>query len=75
MEALRQLGVFNGFVDIDSKLYVDPYLLRTAKVPELQGAYAVYRKYFEDVLRLLRKSSGKDILFLQATKLLTSRLT
>jgi hypothetical protein len=68
---LRTRGVFNGFVDLDSKLYVDPFLLRTADPPELRGAYDEYRAYFVQVLLLLRKSTGRDALFRRAQSLLT----
>jgi len=68
---LGKRGVFNGFVDLDSKLYVDPFLLRTAESPELLGAYDEYRAYFVQVLLLLRKSTGRDALFRRARDLLT----
>jgi hypothetical protein len=68
---LRNRGVFNGFVDLDSKLYVDPFLLRTADTPELRGAYDEYRAHFVQVLLLLRKSTGRDALFRRASDLLT----
>lgn len=70
-KTLKRMGVFNGFVDLDSKLYVDPFLLRTARTPELSGAYDEYRRYFVDVLRLLRRSTGQDALFRQAQRSLT----
>jgi hypothetical protein len=57
---LRSRGVFNGFVDIDSKFYVDPYLLRSAKTPELLGGYDDYRRHFVAVLKLLRASKEPD---------------
>ncbi|HEX4956152.1 MAG TPA: hypothetical protein VF017_22415 [Thermoanaerobaculia bacterium] len=61
---LAAFGVYNGFVDIDSKLYVDPHLLRRAQTPELQGAHEEYCSHFEGVLALLKESrSEQDALF------------
>jgi hypothetical protein len=51
---LAQSGVFNGFVDIDSQLYVDPHLLAQAETPELRGAHDDYCAYFAEVLRVLK---------------------
>ncbi|MFB8789771.1 MAG: hypothetical protein U7123_13160 [Potamolinea sp.] len=49
-EALREHNVFDGFIGIDSKFYVDPRLLEKISVPEFQGAYDKFKKYFEEVL-------------------------
>lgn len=34
---LKKEGVFNGFIDLDSKFYVDPHLLENTKVLEQIG--------------------------------------
>jgi hypothetical protein len=71
---LKKAGVFNGFVDLDSELYVDPNLLKSAKTPELAGSYKKFVKYFEDVVRLLDASKAAgDRFFKQATKRLVFR--
>ncbi len=49
-EALREHNVFDGFIGVDSKFYVDPRLLEKISVPEFQGAYDKFKKYFEEVL-------------------------
>lgn len=49
-EALREHNVFDGFIGIDSKFYVDPRLLEKISVPEFKGAYDKFQKYFEDIL-------------------------
>ena len=69
---LEDLGVFNGFVDVDAKLYVDPFLLTSARMPELRGAEKTFEQHFERVLKLLRASSGaNDVFMVNATKRLT----
>jgi len=55
---LEKPGVFNGFVDLDSELYIDPNLLKAAKTPELARSYEKFLKYFDDVVRLLDASKA-----------------
>jgi len=69
---LAEVGVFNGFVDIDSRLYVDPRLLRSSEAPELKGSYNHFTKYYDDIFTLLRSSkTQEDAMWRQARKLLT----
>lgn len=44
--ALDKKGAFDGFVDIDSLLHVDPSLLATCKVAEFKSAHEKFEKYF-----------------------------
>lgn len=55
-EALEKAGIFNGFVEIDSRLHVDPHLLRFATTPELKYSYEHFTQYFEEVIHLLDAS-------------------
>jgi hypothetical protein len=72
--ALQQRGVFNGFVDIDSQLYVDPHLLTTASTPELQGSYDEYCRYLAEVLRILRAAQVRgDRMFREGARRLLFR--
>ncbi|MDS3862400.1 hypothetical protein RIF25_16505 [Thermosynechococcaceae cyanobacterium BACA0444] len=59
-EALRKEGVFNGFIDLDSKFYVDPHLLERTKVPELENSYLSFKTHFTEIIHLLQatKHSG-----------------
>lgn len=58
-EKLKKAGVFNAFVGIDSKLFVDPTLLRSTKTPEFKGARDKLEQHFAYVIRLLELSSRK----------------
>jgi hypothetical protein len=60
---LERLGAFDAFVDIDSKLYVDPYLLTKTRIPELKYARRGFLKHFRDVLSLIRASKRKGDVF------------
>lgn len=71
---LEREGAFDGFVDIDSRLYVDPALLEKSGAPELSGAYSHFEDYFRDVLRLLlaaKREQKSDPMFREAVERLT----
>jgi hypothetical protein len=57
---LEREGAFDAFVDVDSKLHVDPHLLVTTEVPELKDSYSHLQKHFSGVLTLLRFSKKSD---------------
>jgi hypothetical protein len=54
-ERLAQLGVFDAFVGIDSRLHIDPHLLQASSTPEMRAAYARFTAYWEDTLRILKR--------------------
>ena len=59
-ETLDFKGVFDGFVDIDSKLHIDPSLLR---IKEFKSAYKHFKDYFKIVLLLVSKIQFKNDTF------------
>jgi len=54
---LESEGAFNGFVEIDSRLHVDPHLLKTVTTLELKDSYKHFKQYFDEVIHLLDASS------------------
>ncbi len=71
-KTLSKAGIFNGFIDIDSRLYIDPLLLKTSKEPEMQEAHKSFKTYFEKVFLLLKHSKDlNDALGRKAIDLLT----
>lgn len=48
---LREHNVFNGFIDNDSKLYIDPRLLSKTSVIELKDAEEKVMNYFENRIK------------------------
>lgn len=60
---LESKGVFNAFVDIDSKLYIDPSLLKSVTIPEFATSHEEFRNYFEKIIHILKKSKIKGDLF------------
>jgi len=70
--ALTAQGAFDAFVDVDSKLYIDPHLLASSTVPELCESYKVLQTHFERVITLIRHIKAPHDPFAKtATKLLT----
>jgi hypothetical protein len=61
--ALKKKGVFDGFVDIDSQLHVDPSLLKGCKIPEFKNAHKQIEDYFSEVLTLITHSKKKGDTF------------
>lgn len=48
-----QKGVFDGMLDVDSHLHIDPLLLKNCNVPEFVGAYDEFLDYFNKFLHLV----------------------
>jgi hypothetical protein len=59
-EDLKKEGVFNGFVDLDSKFYVDPHLLDNTNIPELQNSYLSFKTHFTKIVHLLEATKKSD---------------
>lgn len=70
---LKKLGVHNGFVGIDSRLFIDPFLLsEITTIPEFTVARKKLETHFENVIKLLKVSASEgDIAWRQAVKMLT----
>jgi hypothetical protein len=68
---LENEGVFDSFINIDSQLHIDPYLLRTVSIPDFADSRRKFNAYFENIIRLLQASTNKtDRMFTTASKLL-----
>lgn len=71
---LEERGVFDGFLGIDNKLFVDPNLLPATKTPEFQNSRATIEGYFQNVIALLDAVGAKgDIAWREAAKRLIFR--
>tara|TARA_R110002051_G_scaffold276703_1_gene338069 strand:- start:4452 stop:5870 length:1419 start_codon:yes stop_codon:yes gene_type:complete len=58
-EDLSNKGVFDGFIDIDSRLHVDPSLLVISRIPEFLNSQKSFEKYFNDVMKLVTHSKTR----------------
>lgn len=59
-ELLNKKDVFDGFIDIDSRLHVDPSLLDHCKIKEFKGSREVFDNYFSKVLALIDGSKKRE---------------
>lgn len=57
---LRTLGVLDGCLDIDARLFIDPALLSSTHCRELRGARMDILRYFNNIISLLEQSRRKD---------------
>jgi hypothetical protein len=64
-DALTAAGVFDGFVDLDSRLHIDPHLLAHCATPEMYGAREVFDEHFANVFKLIRASKKRHDIFWQ----------
>src|SRR5690606_6400206 len=66
---LNKKGAFDGFIDIDSRLHIDPSLLDICKIREFKDSRATFDKYFSEVLALTNGSKIEgDKLWKEAQK-------
>ncbi len=68
---LEKRRAYNGFVDVDTELFIDPRLLKTTQVPELQHSYGRIHKRFSNIIKLIELSQRRrDALWKRAFNLL-----
>jgi hypothetical protein len=73
-KAFENAGVFNGFIEVDTKLYIDPHLLEHSSAPELKLASKEFKKYFSEIIKILRQAPNRSgVLWRQAVQKLTFR--
>jgi len=71
-EALRKFGVFNSYIGLDNKLFVDPKLFERTSIPEFEDARQEVQNYFAKVISLVSASKREgDLAWQTAKRLLT----
>lgn len=64
-------GAFDAVLEVDSKLFIDPHLLRFTTAPELANSYQKMLDHFSKVIKLLAHSTRRgDKSWQEAEKLL-----
>jgi hypothetical protein len=69
---LKKYGVYNGYVNIDSELYINPKLLIDCNIPEFENSYNKINDYFESIIIQLKKcksTSANDLMWRLALKM------
>ena len=46
-------GVFDGLIEKDAHLHIDPLLLKNCKIPEFREAYQKFLDYFNEIVKLV----------------------
>ncbi len=67
-EAFEATGAYNGFVDEDTKVFIDPRLLKSTETPELQNSYERVRDHFTGIVKLLSRVQTRDDVFWRNAK-------
>lgn len=69
--------ILNAVIDVDTKLFLDPYLLKSTKVPEFIGSRKLIIKHFSDIMHLLSafRRTKKQRAWDEALKRLTFKET
>lgn len=57
-EKLEKLGAFNPILNFDTKLFVEPLLLKSSKSQIIQESYQTFIKFFEDLMILIKLSKS-----------------
>src|SRR5947207_3124372 len=65
---LLNKGVFDSYLGIDSRLHIDPALLRSTRVPEFKNSLQRFTNYFDDVILLIAKATRGGALQRQAIR-------
>ncbi|MBP6303189.1 MAG: hypothetical protein KBG24_12690 [Bacteroidia bacterium] len=60
---LNKKGAFDGFIDIDSRLHIDPSLLEVSKIKEFKNSKKSFDKYFLEVLTIIKSSKNENDVF------------
>ncbi|WP_448167577.1 hypothetical protein [Burkholderia ambifaria] len=65
-------GALDPVLDVDTRLFIDPSLLRQTETPELKSSYQRVVDHFSDVLRVVGNIGGEgDVFWRKADQLLT----
>ncbi len=62
-EEFEKSGALDPILGIDTRLFIDPSLLRHTTVPELKGSYAKLGQHFIDVIKVAKHIRAEDDAF------------
>jgi hypothetical protein len=71
-EEFERTGAFDPILDVDTRLFIDPALLRGVTVEELTASHDTVVEYFTDVLRVVSNIEREgDVMWRKADRMLT----
>jgi hypothetical protein len=65
---LKELGIFNPILNFDTKLFMEPLLLKNSKSEIIRDSLKTYKKFFHDLFKLLRISKVEGDMAWRAAK-------
>ncbi len=57
---LSELGIFNPVLNFDTKLFVEPLLLKKSSSPIIKASFETYNEFFRKLLKLIKASKEVD---------------
>lgn len=71
-DVLFGFGAFDPVLDLDTRLFIDPHLLKHCDIPELKASYEKFTTNFINIMKLLDASdTAGDVFWKKADRLLT----
>lgn len=69
--AIEELGAFDPVLDTDTRLFIDPHLLKYSEIEEFKNSYEKLQSHFISIAKLLTASDEKgDVFWNAADKLM-----
>jgi hypothetical protein len=57
---LAEFGAFDPILDVDTRLFIDPHLLKYCKIDEFANSYQHLKEHFQKICKLLKASDVVD---------------
>ncbi|MDO9318251.1 MAG: hypothetical protein Q7V56_08625 [Gammaproteobacteria bacterium] len=69
--ALNSRGAFDPILDLDTRLFIDPHLLKHEDIPEFRNSYISLQAHFQRISKLLSASEAiNDVFWRNADKMM-----
>ncbi len=62
-QKFNEYGAFDAILNVDSRFFIDPHLLKDCKIPDFQNSYSKVEKRFRDILLVLKHSKNEGDIF------------
>lgn len=60
---LKKYRLFDGFIELDSQLYVDPFLLRKTDLPDFSNSFNIFIDHFKTLIKVLKEVKIQNDIF------------
>ncbi|MCH7395792.1 hypothetical protein MMP66_16180 [Acinetobacter dispersus] len=61
LSIFEKTGAFDPILGIDTRLFIDPSLIRNTDIPEFSGTYIKIQEFFEKIIRLLKQAKSNSL--------------